>query len=204
MTSEGAGDAPTENHSHYEASTSAIVTLAAYPLQDLPSTACWSHYTSSRFTSFPTMKALEDTCIQYHNGSVHKAVHHRGACGNEVPVLQHRQAKKNGAMAHPGLDPVLHLARPIVGGVGLGIAVRGKGRGARIECGKALHEDGVLGSTVEEHNEHCGCEAGREGDFMFVHGCWREPVKDALPCNHHRVSLCLLCVADRDYGEQFA
>lgn len=92
------------------------------------------------------------------------------------------------AVAHPGLDPVLHLARAIVGGVELGIADRGKGLGIRVECGKALHEDGVLGGTVEEHDEHGGCEADGEGDFVFVHGCWGEPVKDALACNHHRVS----------------
>lgn len=93
-------------------------------------------------------------------------------------------------MTHPRLDPVFHLARPIVGGVGLGIAVRGKDRGTRVECGKALHEDGILGGTVEEHDEHGGCEADSEGDFVFVHGRRCEPVKDALPCNHHRVSIC--------------
>ena len=92
-------------------------------------------------------------------------------------------------MAHPRLDPVLHLARPIVCGIAFGITVRWKLLGARIECGKALNKDGILGSAVEEDDEHCCCEANCEGEFVFVHGGWGEPVKNALPCKHNRLSL---------------
>ena len=93
---------------------------------------------------------------------------------------------QNCAVAYPRLDPVLHLARPVVCGVAFGIAVGRKCGGARIECGKALNKDGILGSAVEEHNEHCCCEAHCEGEFVFVHSSWGEPVENSLPCKHYR------------------
>ena len=96
---------------------------------------------------------------------------------------------QNCTLAYPRLDPVLHLARPIVSGVAFGIAVSGKGRGARIERGKPLNEDRVLGGAVEEDNKHCCREANCEGEFVFVHGGWGKPVKNALPCEHDRVLL---------------
>lgn len=96
---------------------------------------------------------------------------------------------QNCGMTYPRLDPVLHLARPIVCGVAFGIADSWKWWGARIECSKPLDKDGVLGSAVEEDNEHCCCEADCEGKFVFVHGSWSEPIKNALPYKHHRLLL---------------
>lgn len=102
-------------------------------------------------------------------------------CFNEVPSLH-----QNCAMAYPRLDPVLHLARSIVCGVAFGIAVRWKCWGT-IECGESLNEDGILGSTVEEDDEHGCCEANCEGQFVFVHGSWGAPVKNTLPCKQTRL-----------------
>ena len=77
---------------------------------------------------------------------------------------------------------MLHLARPIVRGVTLGIAVGRQGRRARIERTKLLNKDWILGRTIEEDNEHHGCEADCERDFVLVHGSWRKPVKNTLAC----------------------
>ena len=77
---------------------------------------------------------------------------------------------------------MLHLARAIVGGVALLIAVRQAGGGTRVDAGKLVHKYRVFGSAVEEDNEHDRREAAGERDFVLVHGGWREPVKDALPC----------------------
>lgn len=89
-------------------------------------------------------------------------------------------------MAYPRLDPVLHLARPVVSRVAFGIAFRWKSRGVRIERGKPLNEDGILGGAVEEDYEHCCREANCEGEFVFIHSSWSEPIKNALPCKHDR------------------
>lgn len=78
---------------------------------------------------------------------------------------------------------MLHLARPIVGGVALGIAVGRHDRSTRIDNSKLLNKDWVLCRTVEEDDEHHGCEADCEGELVFVHGSRCEPVKDALACN---------------------
>lgn len=90
--------------------------------------------------------------------------------------------QKKGALPHPRLDPVLHLAGAIVGGVGLLIAVKYSDRCTRIEPGKLVHKDGVFSSAVEEDDEHHGSEADCERDLVLVHGSWREPVKYALSC----------------------
>ena len=78
---------------------------------------------------------------------------------------------------------MLHLARAIVRSVALGITgARSHVRSVRIDHCKLLHEDWVLRGTVEEDDEHHGGEADCEGQLVFVHGGWGEPIKDALPC----------------------
>ena len=90
------------------------------------------------------------------------------------------------AVTHPRLDPVLHLSRPIVRGVCAGIAVSNGNRCfIWIEGSKLLYKDWVLGRTVEEDDEHDGGEAHCEWQLVLVHGCWCEPVKDALTCTHN-------------------
>lgn len=95
------------------------------------------------------------------------------------------------AITHPRLDPVLHLPRSIVRGVCAGVAVSIDYWCIWVEGGKLLYKDWVLGRTVEEDDEHHGGEAHCEGQLVFVHSCWCEPVKDAFTCTHnHTVRLC--------------
>jgi hypothetical protein len=94
---------------------------------------------------------------------------------------------------HPRLDPVLHLPRSIVRGVCAGVAVSIDYWCIWVEGGKLLYKDWVLGRTVEEDDEHHGGEAHCEGQLVFVHSCWCEPVKDAFTCTHnHTVRVCLV------------
>ena len=79
---------------------------------------------------------------------------------------------------------MLHLSRPIVRGVSAGVAVSNCACEVWVEGCKLLNKDWVLGRTVEEDDEHHGGEAHCEGQLVFVHGCWCEPVKDALTCTH--------------------
>lgn len=86
---------------------------------------------------------------------------------------------------YPRPDPVLHLTGTIVRGGAVGIAglsIGSLSSIAWVEGDKLVEEDGELGSAVEEDNEHGSCEADCKGKLVLVHGCWREPVKDALPC----------------------
>ena len=80
---------------------------------------------------------------------------------------------------------MLHLSRAIVQGCAVGVAClssRSLRRIGWVEAGKLVEEDGELSSTVEEDDEHGGREADCEWQLVLVHGCWREPVEDALPC----------------------
>jgi len=79
---------------------------------------------------------------------------------------------------------VLHLPWAIVGGVCAGIAVSNGDWRIWIEGLKLLYKDWVLARTVEEDDEHHGGESHCEGQLVFIHGCWCEPVKDALTCIH--------------------
>ena len=80
---------------------------------------------------------------------------------------------------------MLHLPRPIVRGVSAGVAVSNGNWCIWVEGSKLLYKDWVLGRTVEEDDEHHGSEAHCEGELVFVHGGWCEPVKDALTCTHN-------------------
>lgn len=80
---------------------------------------------------------------------------------------------------------MLHLAGTIVQGCAVGIACTSIGRLssiARVEGGKLIEEGGELGSAVEEDDKHGSGETDSEGQLVLVHGCRREPIKDALPC----------------------
>ncbi len=80
---------------------------------------------------------------------------------------------------------MLHLPWAIVRGVTAGVAVSDGSWCIWIEGSKLLYKDWVLGRAVEEDDEHHGREAHCEGQLVFVHGCWCEPVKDALTCPHN-------------------